>query len=82
MNTPITKQALAALGAPTLVYIKHVAARDVMAEVALPEGVRADPDAIWYEVCAADGSRLAVLDDRDAAFAAARSEELTPVSVH
>ncbi|MET0545371.1 MAG: DUF1150 family protein, partial [Caulobacterales bacterium] len=41
-----------------------------------------DPDAIWYVVHAADGSRIAILDDRDTAFAAARANSLEPMSVH
>ena len=41
-----------------------------------------DPEAILYAVHAADGSRLAILDDRKAAFAAARGHELDPMSVH
>ena len=78
----ITKEALAALGAPELVYIREVSAAEVLAETELPEHVTLDPNAILYAVHAADGSRLAVLDNRQAAFAAARGNELRPVSVH
>jgi len=78
----VTKQALALLGAPELVYVRAVSARDVMAEREFPSEIRADPNATWYAVHAASGERLAVLDDRAAAFAAARGHELRPVSVH
>jgi hypothetical protein len=81
-NEPITKEALATLGAKSLVYIREVSARDVLAQIAAPELDGLDPDAILYAVHAADGSRLAILDDRAAAFAAARGHELNPVSVH
>lgn len=78
----MTKEALAALGATDLVYIRAVSAREVLADTPLPQHSEVDPDAILYAVHAADGSRLAVLDDRKAAFAAARGNELNPVSVH
>ncbi len=78
----ITKEALAALGAKTLVYIREISARDALADTPAPELAGLDPDAILYAVHAADGSRLAILDDRRAAFAAARGNELDPVSVH
>lgn len=87
MPEHVTKERLALMGAPELVYIRAVPAKEILefldeTESKLPAGVHIGPDAIWYAVHAADGSRLAVLDDRDAAFAAARGHELTPVSVH
>lgn len=76
--------------APNLVYIKAERAKDLAAEMGAQtqmvdaEGTpfQFDPDAIWYVVHAADGSRVAILDDRDTAFAAARANSLEPVSVH
>jgi hypothetical protein len=76
--------------AKNLVYIKAERAKDLAAEMgAQTEIVDAegkpfafDPDAIWYVVHAEDGSRIAILDDRDTAFAAARANSLEPVSVH
>ena len=82
MPEVITKEALAAMGGSDLVYIREVTAAEVAAETDLPSDVQLPPDAILYAVHAADGSRLAVLDDRRAAFAAARGHELNPVSVH
>lgn len=35
-----------------------------------------------YSVHAADGTPLAIISDRDTAFAAVRSHDLEPVSVH
>lgn len=78
----VTKRALALLGAPELVYVRAVSARDVMADPEFPSDIKIDPNATWYAVHAASGERLAVLDDRAAAFAAARGHELRPVSVH
>jgi len=45
-------------------------------------GLSIDPDATLYAVHGADGERLAVMVDREAAFAAAMAHELEPVSVH
>ena len=41
-----------------------------------------DSDQTLYAVHSADGERLAVMLDRDTAFAAAVAHELAPVSVH
>ena len=74
----------AALGAPSLVYVREVTAGEALAGA--PEGTFAEhhltPDQILFAVHRADGARLAVLADRDSAFAAARASELAPVSVH
>jgi hypothetical protein len=78
----MTKEALAAFGGPDLVYIRTVRARDILADTPLSDDEGLDPNAIYYAVHAADGSRLAVLEDRKSAFAAARGNELSPVSVH
>jgi len=83
--TPIiSKQALADLGAPDLVYVREVRAREVLraGAVTRERGLEIDPDQMLYAVHAADGERLAVLIDRASAFAAAMAHELAPVSVH
>lgn len=72
---------LTALGAPQLVYVREVSARDVFG-INPPDGVQISPDAILYAVHAANGARLAVLDDRASAFQAARNHDFEPVSVH
>ncbi len=77
----IDAQDLEALGGPNLVYVREVPAAEILAQQPMPD-VEAEPDAIWYAVHAADGARLAVLDDREAAFIAAREHNLKPVSVH
>lgn len=83
--TPIlTSEAFAALGAPDLVYVKPVSVREVLGStpIAEIEGIEFDPDQMLYALHRADGQRLAVLADRDAAVAAAIAHELAPVSVH
>ncbi|AYV45698.1 DUF1150 domain-containing protein [Caulobacter flavus] len=83
-HTPFfSTEAFAALGAPDLVYVRPIKAAEILADA--PEGVEdfdLAPDQTLYAVCRADGARLAVLTDRDAAMAAALAHELAPVSVH
>lgn len=83
-QTPFfSTEAFAALGAPDLVYVRPIKAAEILADA--PEGVEdfdLAPDQTLYAVCRADGARLAVLTDRDAAMAAALAHELAPVSVH
>ncbi|MEO1252946.1 MAG: DUF1150 family protein [Pseudomonadota bacterium] len=68
-----------------MVYIRPVVASDVMGELENAFGeseIKVEADAILYSVHDEDGERLALVGDRDLAFAAARQYELTPVSVH
>lgn len=80
----MTTEAFASLGAPDLVYVRPVKAREVLAGVPAEAQItpRLDPNQILYAVHSADGARLAVLADRDSAYAAALAHELAPVSVH
>ena len=84
MTPNLTTEAFAALGAPDLVYVRPVKARDVMGGVQLAQvqGVEVDPEQTFYAVHRADGERLAVMTDKDAAVAVALANELAPVSVH
>ena len=83
--TPIlTSEAFAELGAPDLVYVRPIRAKDILASTMVDEaeGIEIDPDQLLYAVHRADGERLAVLTDRESAMAAALAHELAPVSVH
>lgn len=57
---------LASLGLQEVAYVKPVFTRDGTA----------------YSVHAADGTEIAIMADRDIAFAAIRQNDLRPVSVH
>ena len=84
MSPSMTKRDLAELGAPDMVYVRQVAAADILGDApgeAL-KGLNIDPDQILYAVHSADGERLAVLIDKKSAFAAATAHELVAVSVH
>lgn len=84
--TPIlSTEAFAALGAPDLVYVRPISGAEVLASIpAQGEAMKLDlnPNQTFYAVHRADGERLAVLSDRNAAMAAALAHELAPVSVH
>lgn len=81
----ISREELAEYGGRRLVYVRSVVVRDVWDE--LDEGDDSSlfdipDDTIVYSVHAANGDRLALVGDRDIAFAAARQQEMNPVSVH
>lgn len=63
----------------------RMSARDFAAwgieDVAYVRKVTIDGKAAWA-ICAADGSGIGVAPDRELAFAAARQNDLEPVSVH
>lgn len=83
-NMMMTKEDFAGLGAPDLVYVREISAADVMADAVVEDAkaLEIDPAQILYAVHSADGERLAVMMDRETAFAAAVAHELAPVSVH
>lgn len=81
----MSKKEFAELGGRKLVYVRAVVAGDVMDEIDMEDGfgdLDIPDDATLYAVHAADGERLALVGDRDIAFAAARQYEMNPVSVH
>ncbi|MFC2953774.1 DUF1150 family protein [Marinicaulis aureus] len=75
----------AELGGRKLVYVRTVAARDVLDDLMDDEGelaIEIEDGDILYSVHSSSGERLALVGDRDLAFAAARQYEMNPVSVH
>ena len=80
----LTPEAFAALGGPNLVYVRPIKAAEIMADTPIEQikGFDLKPDQTLYAVHRADGARLAVLGDKNAAVAAALAPELAPVSVH
>lgn len=84
MTPRMTRKDFAGLGAPDLVYVREISAADVLADRPTAEamGLMIDPDQTLYAVHGADGERLAVMPDRETAFAAAVAHALAPVSVH
>jgi hypothetical protein len=83
MTHSISNEAFAALGGPDLVYVREIKAKEVLgAGDEAYDRFELDPDQTLYALHRADGARLAVLADRESAFAAALAHELAPVSVH
>ena len=86
MTPVLSRKDFAALGGPNLVYVREVSGAEVIASspVDAVEGfeLELEPDQTLYAVHGADGSRLAIVTDRETAYAAALSHDLTPVSVH
>lgn len=84
MQTLLSRKDFAELGAPDLVYVREVKASELLAESPVLESadLQINPEQILYAVHGADGARLAVLMEREEAFAAAVAHELAPVSVH
>ncbi len=80
----LTTEAFAALGAPVLVYVREVKAKEILGSTPVEaiKGIELDPNQTLFAVHSADGSRLAILTDKEQAFAAAFAHELVPVSVH
>jgi hypothetical protein len=71
-----------ALEGNTFVYIRHLDDGEIRS--LLPPEALADVDDIedLFVVASADGQRLAIVEGRDAAFAAALANDLNPLSVH
>jgi hypothetical protein len=65
-----------------VVYVREVSPETLIAEGAMPEGSILPAGVKLYAVHLTDGRRIAVMDDRSRAFAAALQNDLTPVSVH
>ncbi len=65
-----------------LVYVRQVSPETLIAEGAMPADAMIPKGVKLYAVHLADGRRIAVMDDRERAFAAAVQHDLTPVSVH
>ena len=76
----LTPETFAEIGMPNIVYVREVLAGELESELGAEVNVPADTK--LFAVHAANGQRMAVLDDRNAAFAGARQYELEPVSVH
>lgn len=76
----LSPETFAEIGMPNIVYVREVLAGELESELGAEVDVPADTK--LFAVHAANGQRMAVLDDRAAAFAGARQYELEPVSVH
>jgi hypothetical protein len=80
----LSTEAFAALGAPSLVYVRPVTGAQILADTPVEHirGFHIEPDQILYALHGADGARLAVMSDKAAIEAAARTHELAVASLH
>ena len=76
----MSQEALLALGVQKMVYIRETTLEELGEE--LQAQITVEEGEVLFGVFDADGSPLAVLNDRDAAFAGARQYNFEPVSVH
>lgn len=76
----LAPEAFANIGVPNIVYVREVLAGELTGELGSEVDLPADTK--LYAVHAANGDRMAVVDDRAAAFAGARQYDLEPQSVH
>ena len=82
---PLSARDFAELGGRKLVYVRAVTAEDVMDELLDEDGditMEISDGDILYSVHSSKGERLALVGDRELAFAAARQYEMNPVSAH
>lgn len=73
---------LARIIGPNTVYVREVGVDELKGAGVLPVDAPVAPSQKFFALHAADGRRVAVVDNRDMAFVAARQHELEPVSVH
>ena len=76
----LTPEMFAQAGMPNIVYVREVLAGELAGELGSEIDLPADTQ--LFAVHAANGQRMAVLDNREAAFAGARQYDLEPVSAH
>jgi len=63
-------------------YVREVAVAELKGSGLIPVDVPVPASQKFFALHLADGRRVAVMDDRESAFAAARQHDLEPVSVH
>lgn len=73
---------IARLIGPNTVYVREVALSELQGTGLIPTDVHVPPEQKFFALHAPDGRRVAVMDNRDLAFAAARQHDMEPVSVH
>lgn len=78
--TDVSPEALAALGAGHIAYVKQIRSEDVPS--LFPQAPEIAPGLKLFTLNSADGTPIMLTDSREAAIANAWSNELEAVSVH
>lgn len=79
---PLDAEDFAKLIASNTVYVREVGVDELKGSGVLPVDAAVPASQKFFALHMADGRRVAVMDDREVAFAAARQHDLEPVSVH
>lgn len=79
---PLDAEEIARLIGHNTVYVREVGVEELKGAGVLPTDVRVSATQKFFALHLADGRRVAIMDDRELAFAAARQHDLEPVSVH
>lgn len=78
----LSQEEIARIIGPNTVYVREVGVEELKGSGVIPTDAPIPAKQKFFALHAADGRRVAVLDNRDLAFVAAREHELEPVSVH
>jgi hypothetical protein len=78
----LSQEDVARIIGPNTVYVREVDVEELKGSGVLPIDAPVPAKQKFFALHAADGRRVAILDNRDMAFVAAREHELEPVSVH
>jgi hypothetical protein len=81
MTTDLEHQTAKVFSAKDLVYVRRIAETELDDLPAEALDTVNDRDALFV-LANGEGEQLAIVEGRDAAFAAARAHEMRPVSVH
>jgi hypothetical protein len=81
-HVELTAEDVARIIGPNTVYIREWASEDLKGTGVIPSDTEIPASRKFFGLHAADGRLVAVVDNRDMAFTAARQHELEPVSVH
>lgn len=82
---PLSEEKFKAWGNEELIYLRPIKGSVILEEferAGYVSQVKIDPEQILYGVYGADGSRLAVLSDREAGVDLAKEYELKVVTLH
>jgi hypothetical protein len=78
----LSQEEIARIIGPNTVYVREVDVAELKGSGVIPIDAPIPAKQKFFALHAADGRRVAILDNRDLAFVAAREHELEPVSVH
>lgn len=78
----LSPEDIARIIGPNTVYVREVGVEELKGSGVIPVDAPVPSTQKFFALHAADGRRVAVVDNRDMAFVAARQHELEPVSVH